>query len=561
MAKHYPTLNETSMSEGLVKKNPGHSKSYVQKVRLDSLDEIVLQNGTVIDMKSIVRDVNEILTMITAQDPTFAPYVHELEIVYTWAVKTMATDYSRIFINPLWTSALDFDTKAFILYHEFMHCLLDHYTRRKMGNFEPKKWNWAADYEINAILIDINPDFDESIFKGPAGGLYKKEFLNVPAEEIYHQLPAPPPQSEMEKLLKELERILDEADRKREEQEQQEQEDQGNQQGEEGEEDDDAKENGDRQWDVSKVGTPTREDRIMREQVEKETGENPGGAIDPELGKRIAKEAGLSDEEIAESNKTPETWDKLSKDMLNRETRRGNKASGGGAGNSLVTILGNYHNSVVNWRAVLKKFVAEILARTHSKWTMHNRRYMAQNPDSIRIRQKSFGNVMKRIIVCMDTSGSMEKHLLQQIIDEINAILRLQTAEEIIVLWFDSEVKPPQVLKRGQKAWAPAVVGGGGTNFQTALDFIKTKYKDDLSVCLFFTDGYEHTPKKPSYYDKFIWIVYDNPMWPNSPHTGDNPAFGKVIHVTTRDLKKGMKEGVVSSFFNMVAESIQSYIK
>lgn len=559
MQKYYPLLSENLLTEGQVKKNAGANQSIVNKVRLEEVDVIRLKDGTEINMKAVVRDIEEIRTMITAQDPIFAPYVHELEIVYTWAVDTMATDYSRIYVNPLWTSRLDFDTKAFILYHEMMHCLLDHYNRRKLGNFEKKKWNWAADYEINAILIDINPDFNESIFSGPAGGLYKKEFLNVAAEEIYHKLPSPPSNPDMDKLLKQLKDILNGAG---------DADGDADGDGEESDADGDGEagdvqtSNQEKQWSASKMGTPTKEDAILRNEVDKDTGGMPGGVIDPDLGKKIAKAAGLSDQEIADTQKSGEDLNKMSRDLLNREIARGMKGiSKGMSGNSLLTILGNYHNSVVNWKSVLKRFVSEILARTKSKWVLPNRRYMAQNPDSIRIRQRQFGNAMKRMIVCMDTSGSMGKDLLQQTVDEINSILRLQNALEIIVLWFDAEVKDPQVLKKGQKAWVPNVVGGGGTDFQVALDFIKNKYKDDLSVCIFFTDGLDAIPKKPSYFDKFIWIIYDNPSWPAGNYVGDNPAFGKVIHVTSANLKKGVSEGAASGYIAMIAESITEYLK
>lgn len=522
MNKFYPSIKNFMINEA-VGDPPANSKALVNSVRIDNLDEVTAPDGTVIDMKQLIKDVEEIRTLIVAQDKLYAPYVHQLETVYTWAVPTMATDGSFLFINPAWTNTLDFNTKAFIIYHELMHCLLDHGKRQKMGNYEPSKFNEAADYEINAILVDTIDDITPEVFKGPAGGLYNPKWLNVAAEAIYDQLPPVKKRSSGG----------------------------GSGSG-----------SGPGSGSGSGSGQPgsqTDEDLRLQKEVESQSGSAPGAMISPELGRIIAKAAGLTDEEIKEAEKTPGDWNKMSKNLLERALESGMKTAGGGAGNSLCTILGNYHNSVINWKGVLSRYVGDILSKTESRWTLPNRRYSAQNPDTIRIRQKFQGKKMNRIIVCMDTSGSMERKLLQSIIDEINAILKSRKAQEIVVLFFDATIKEPQVISGNKKAYCPEVVGGGGTDFQVPLDYIKSKYKDQLSLCLFFTDGFEHIPKKPKYADKFIWIVYDNPNWPHSEYVGDNPIFGKILKVSTRDLSNFVTESV-TFVKKLVVESIQGYI-
>jgi len=67
------------------------------------------------------------------------------------------------------------------------------------------------------------------------------------------------------------------------------------------------------------------------------------------------------------------------------------------------------------------------------------------------------------------------------------------------------------------------VSGGGGTNFQKALDWVHEHLKDRVSLCVFFTDGGAAMPKKPVYWNKFIWVVYDNP--------GFQHPFGKQINL------------------------------
>jgi predicted metal-dependent peptidase len=164
----------------------------------------------------------------------------------------------------------------------------------------------------------------------------------------------------------------------------------------------------------------------------------------------------------------------------------------------------------------------------------------------------------------MDTSGSMERQLIQSIVDEINGILYLRKVKEIVVLFFDTKIHEPQIIAGNESAYCPAVIGGGGTNFQVPLDYINEEFDDNISLCLFFTDGYEAIPLEPSYGDKFIWIVYDNPNWPNSQHVGNNPLFGKKILVNSKSLKASTQSPTnesVAFFGRLVTENIKNYLR
>jgi predicted metal-dependent peptidase len=541
MNKFYPIFNE---SEGV-------PTSAVNKIKLGDLDQVTAPDGSIVNLKRIKDQINKIRTLIVAQDPLYAPFVYELGLVYTWAVKTMATDGNWLFINPKFTEGLDFDECTFVIYHELMHCLLDHMKRGKMGNYSHKKFNYAADYEINAMFIDMQEDYDAATLFGGAlkGVLYNTKFLNQPAEAIYDQIPEPPPDEPGDNM----------PGQPGEKGEGQPQDGEGDsQEGDEG----DGGDGKNSKFEAGKLGKADSTDARLQREVANEAGNIPGGMISPELGKKIAEQAGLDAEDIAEGNKTADDWTKKSKELLDRAVRQ-NKSSGGGAGNMLTKILGNHHNSVINWKSLLNRFVGDILSKKDLSWRMPNRRYSAGDPNAIRIRAHKTGKQLSKIIVCMDTSGSMERKLIQGIIDEINAILKTKKVKEIVVLFFDDGIKTPQVISGNQKAFCPEVIGGGGTNFQVPLDYIKSKYKDQVSLCLFFTDGYENIPKKPVYADKFIWIVYDNPTWPSSNHVGSNPPFGKKILVNTKSLQSSIKfiSETVKFYGELVTESIKHYIK
>lgn len=548
MNKFYPLLNE--------EKEMYNNKSAVKKIRMKDMAEVVAPDGSVVNLDRIKRQIKQIKTLIVAQDQLFSPFVYELEDVYTWGVPTMGTDGNWLFINPKFAEKLTFDQCTFVIYHELFHCLLDHMKRGKYGGYNHHKFNRAADYEINAIFADTYHDEYniKELYSGALMGiLYDEKFLNVPAEAIYQQIDDDPedfkPKTSKDGMSSD---------------------DEGKDSNDNGEENDQySQDNGskndpyNRKFSAGEMSKASESDIRTQTEVAKNAGSRPGAMIDPEMGKKIAEAAGHSESELGDGKKTAEDWSKKSRELLNRAINQ-NKMSGGGRGNMLAKILGDHHNSVIDWKRILSRYVGEIMSKKDQTWALPNKRYMAQNPNAIRISQKFTGKEIHRIVVCMDTSGSMERQLIQGIVDEINAILFARKIKEIIVLFFDTEVKEPQIIKQGARAYCPNVTGGGGTDFQVPLDFIKQKYNDNLSLCLFFTDGFEDIPKKPKYDRNFIWIVYNNPNWPNSAHVGGNPPFGKKILVNTKSLEAGVKNKVSESLDDIkkvVMESIKYYVR
>lgn len=63
---------------------------------------------------------------------------------------TAATDGRCAYFNIHFLSAIDDDTRRFVLAHEVWHCVAGHLARRLDRETEP--WNLAADHEVNALL-------------------------------------------------------------------------------------------------------------------------------------------------------------------------------------------------------------------------------------------------------------------------------------------------------------------------------------------------------------------------------------------------------------------------
>ena len=115
--------------------------------------------------------------------PFFALLSLSMKYVEDASIQTACTDGQQIRYNPQFVESLEVDEIKGLIAHEIMHIAMLHHTRRQ--GRDGKKWNVAADYAINQILIDAG-------FTLPKDGLISPAFANMSAEEIYSKLPDNP---------------------------------------------------------------------------------------------------------------------------------------------------------------------------------------------------------------------------------------------------------------------------------------------------------------------------------------------------------------------------------
>lgn len=116
--------------------------------------------------------------------PFFASLLLPMPITEDSSIPTMATDGDSILYNPEWTDSLTLEETTFVLAHETLHCVFDHMGRR--GSRTPNRWNQAADYLINDLLIK------DKIGKMPKGGLHNPQLVAAGKETdigIYNLIP------------------------------------------------------------------------------------------------------------------------------------------------------------------------------------------------------------------------------------------------------------------------------------------------------------------------------------------------------------------------------------
>lgn len=89
---------------------------------------------------------------------------------------TACTDGERIFVSAPFLNTLSPSDREFVLAHEVWHCAARHPVRR--GRREPRRWNIAADHEVNALLKDEGLTL-------PADCVYFPDLHGSNAETVY----------------------------------------------------------------------------------------------------------------------------------------------------------------------------------------------------------------------------------------------------------------------------------------------------------------------------------------------------------------------------------------
>lgn len=123
-------------------------------------------------------------TALVLDQPFFGVLALHLDVVEDPTCGTAWTNGQALGYSPAFVESLTSDELKALIAHEVMHCACGHCWRR--DGREPKKWNQAADYAINSVLVEAG-------FQLPKGGLLDSQFNGQHSEWIYDRLPDVPP--------------------------------------------------------------------------------------------------------------------------------------------------------------------------------------------------------------------------------------------------------------------------------------------------------------------------------------------------------------------------------
>ena len=183
----------------------------------------------------------------------------------------------------------------------------------------------------------------------------------------------------------------------------------------------------------------------------------------------------------------------------------------------LKFVVPEYFSHKVDWRELLYGYIASYAKSTYS-FVPPNMKYLYRG-----IYLPSLSSDLLRIVIAIDTSGSVDESLLADFLGEVNSIMQSYPNYEIDVITADAKVQSHKVFLPGENL-DYEVSGGGGTDFRPVFEYIDS-YIDYPTLLLYFTDGMGTFPVNEVSYD-VMWIM---------PEEKEVP-FGEVMVLEKKQL-------------------------
>jgi predicted metal-dependent peptidase len=145
-----------------------------------------------------------------------------------------------------------------------------------------------------------------------------------------------------------------------------------------------------------------------------------------------------------------------------------------------------------------------------------NRRHLSQGLWLPRSRPAG----IRKAVLVLDTSGSVNEQLGDKMLSETEAVLELGLIKSLVVIQTDTKVRHVQELELGDTA-SRDFIGRGGTDFTAAMAFIAENHSDaDAIVFLSDMDTREFgtDPEVP-----VLWVAYGSERYQKQP------PYGRVI--------------------------------
>jgi predicted metal-dependent peptidase len=137
------------------------------------------------------------------------------------------------------------------------------------------------------------------------------------------------------------------------------------------------------------------------------------------------------------------------------------------------------------WEQHLQMLV-EMICRDDYTWTMPNPRYISSGIYLPILKSEG----MPDLVFVVDTSGSMDRPQLEQIMAEIARILETYMCR-VIVLYVDTKVQGFEEFEGAHVRAGDFILdakGGGGTRFKPAFEWIANNDEIDPAAIIYFTD-------------------------------------------------------------------------
>jgi predicted metal-dependent peptidase len=176
----------------------------------------------------------------------------------------------------------------------------------------------------------------------------------------------------------------------------------------------------------------------------------------------------------------------------------------------------------VNWKDALREYISAVCkGKDDSTWAKPNRRWLQHDiymPSSV-------SETMGRVVVAIDTSGSIHGAILTRFISEVASIMDNVNPELVDLIYWDNEVASHEVygLNESDKMrLSTKPKGGGGTTPSCITQYLK---KNNIvpECAIVLTDGYVGNDWGGNWSSPVLWAIVDNRQ--------AMPAVGSAIHI------------------------------
>jgi predicted metal-dependent peptidase len=399
---------------------------------------------------------------------------------------TAATDGRYFYYNRDFISSLSRPELIFLIGHEVLHCVYDHFDAKRRDGRHPMLWNIANDYVINDDLVLANVGEMIKLVKI----CWDQKYRGKSSEEVYDDL-----YKQMEKQ---------------------------------------GKTNGQHPKGFGKnpQGGGGNGDIITH-------GPNGEQSFDQHI-EHTPKDA--SKDEAGEGNNDgtngPIEYDQNEIDRMGQEFQnavleaakaaRSSKAAGS-LPLGVERLLGELLEPQIDWRSYLEQTIKSTIKSGHT-WLRPNRKAMQSGiyMPSMDVEESI------DVAVCIDTSGSIGSEEIRDFFSEIHGIMTQYTDFNIKLWCFDTRVGgyaefDPSTID-DLESYVP--VGGGGTDFMVNWEFMRKK---DIvpSKLIMFTDGYPCGSWGEENYCDVLFVIHGR--WNRTPSEYPKAPFGVSVPYVRED--------------------------
>ena len=181
----------------------------------------------------------------------------------------------------------------------------------------------------------------------------------------------------------------------------------------------------------------------------------------------------------------------------------------GKVGGSVDRSFTDLMSAKVDWKEALREFVSSVsVGKDDSTWRKPNRRWLQHDiymPSTI-------NESMGRVVVAIDTSGSIYGEVLNRFISEVASVMTNMNPEQVDLLYWDSQVAGHEVygLNDADRMTSSTKPRGGGGTSPSCITKYMAKHKIDPVCAIILTDGYVGNDWGGSWSCPTLWTITSN---------------------------------------------------